>query len=105
MNINLEIILGYAAAAIGVLGGWFAMKFGLDRANEKIQESTRQMEAFWKWKESHEKENSSSNETINRDIARLEGTQLVQTEQYRQIISLLKELRDEWNHWKDQHKN
>ena len=81
------------------------MKFGLERVNEKVAEGTRQMEALWKWKDDHDKEAAGMREKFNKDISRLEGSHMVQTEQYKQILQLLEELRDEFKQFKDKYKH
>lgn len=95
MNIPLEVLIGYGGTAITVVGGWFAMKFGLERVGEKVIESNRQIEALWKWKDEHDREATGMREKFNKDLSRLEGAQLVQTEQYKNILQLLEQLRDE----------
>lgn len=94
MNIPLEVLIGYGGTAVTIIGGWFAMKFGLDRANEKIQEVNRQVEALWKWKEKHEEEATNMRERFNKDISKLEGAALVATEQFRQILVMLQEIKE-----------
>lgn len=95
MNIPLEVLIGYGGTAITVIGGWFAMKFGLERVGEKVGEANRQIEALWKWKDEHDREAAGMREKFNKDLSRLEGSQLVQTEQYKNILQLLEKLRDE----------
>lgn len=95
MTIPLEVLIGYGGTAITVIGGWFAMKFGLERVSEKVLESNRQIEALWKWKDEHDREAAGMREKFNKDLSRLEGAQLVQTEQYKNILQLLEQLRDE----------
>lgn len=94
MNIPLEVLIGYGGSAITVIGGWFAVKYGLDRANEKIAEGNRQVEALWKWKDEHERDSNSIRESLNKDISRLEGSHLVQTEQFKQIMAMLEDIKE-----------
>lgn len=105
MNIPLEVLVGYAGSAVTVIGGWFAVKFGLERAGEKISEANRQIEALWKWKDEHDREAAGMREKFNKDLSKLEGSQLVQTEQYKQILQLLEQLRDEFKDFKEQYHN
>lgn len=103
MNIPGEVLIGYGGTAVTIIGGWFAMKFGLERAGEKISEANRQIEALWKWKDEHDREATEMREKFNKELSKLEGSQLVQTEQYKQILQLLEQLRDEFQEFKEQY--
>ena len=105
MNIPLEVLIGYGGTAVTIIGGWFAMKFGLEGVNEKVAESHRKMEALWKWKDEHDREANTMREKFNKDISRLEGGHMVQTEQYKQILQLLEELRDEFKEFREKYKH
>ena len=94
MNIPLEVLIGYGGTAVTIIGGWFAMKFGLDRANEKIQEANRQIEALWKWKEDHAHDSNEMRERFNKDISKLEGAALVANQQFNQIMSMLQDIKE-----------
>lgn len=94
MIVPLEVLIGYGGTAVTIIAGWFGMKYGLDRANEKIIESNRQIEALWKWKDDHEKDSNGIREHLNKDISRLEGAQMVQTEQFKQIMQMLEDIKE-----------
>lgn len=93
MEITLPVILGYAGTIFTAIGGWFTMKFTIERANEKIIELQRQVNAQWKSLNDHEKDSAEIRERFNKDISRLEGSQLVHTEQFKQILSILEEIK------------
>jgi predicted nuclease with TOPRIM domain len=94
MTVELEVLVGYAGTVITIVAGWFGMKYGLDRANEKILEGSRQIEALWSWKDEHEKDSNGIREHLNKDISRLEGAQMVQTEQFKQIMQILEDIKE-----------
>lgn len=94
MELPLDHIIGYGGGILGIVAGWFGMKYGLDRANEKIGENTRQIEAVWTWKDTHDKESNIMREKFNRDISELRASHLVATEQFKQIISILEDIKE-----------
>lgn len=98
MTIETENIIWALGSLITILGGWFGFRYGLDRANEKITENIRQLEALWKWVNTHEKEANEMRERFNKDISRLEGANLVQTEQFKQILNLLEDIKERLNY-------
>lgn len=105
MNVPLEVLIGYGGTAVTVIGGWFAMRFGLDRANEKIKdfkedadkkhiEYQRQIDALWGWKDEHDKEAAEIREKLNASISELKGANLVHTEQFKQVLAMLQDIKD-----------
>lgn len=94
MNIPVEVLIGYGGSAVTIIGGWFAMKYGQDRANEKIVELERQNNASWAWKEKHEAEAASLREKFNNELAGLKAGNLVINKQYEHIIDTLNDIKD-----------
>lgn len=94
MDLPLDHVVGYGTCVVGIVASWFGMKYGLDRANEKIGENVRQIEAIWKWKDDHDKESNLIREKFNRDISELRASHLVATEQFKQIISILEDIKE-----------
>lgn len=94
MIVETSHLIWGVGTLVTILGGWFGFKYGLDRVNEKITEDKRQIEALWKWINQHEKEANEMRERFNKDISRLEGANLVQTEQFKQILNLLEDIKE-----------
>lgn len=97
MIVETSHLIWGVGTLVTILGGWFGFKYGLDRVNEKITEDKRQIEALWKWINQHEKEANEMRERFNKDISRLEGANLVQTEQFKQILNLLEDIKERLN--------
>ena len=94
MNITVEQIITWVAMFLGLAGVWFRYQYKVERLNEKDEEQDRQIEAMWKWKDSHEKEAAQNREHFNKEISELRGIALVSGEQFKQIMSLLQDLKE-----------
>lgn len=98
MSIGIEELLpsgaGLITTIIALSIGWNKIQNKSERLEEKDAEQGRQIEAIWKWKDAHEKEAIISREGLNRDISRLEGANLVVNEQFKQIMSILQDIKE-----------
>lgn len=95
MNVGLEQILTWGGMVAGLFGVWFRMQYKLERLDEKHSEQARQIDAFWKWKDLHEKDSIRWREEFNKETARLAGANLVFNERLSQIMSILEEIKIE----------
>jgi hypothetical protein len=93
LDISPSQIITYSSIFVGIAGGWFGIKFGLDRANEKITENQRQIDALWKWKDEHEKDATRNREEFHSEISQLKGAHLVADQILKQIVQLLEEIK------------
>lgn len=109
MNLPIEQILpsgaGLIATISGLVGVWFKFQNKVDnidnylreekvRMKEEHEELMRQINAQWKWKESHEKEAAQIRASLNKDISEIRGGLLVTNEQFKQILEALKEIKE-----------
>lgn len=98
MNIPVEQFIptgaGLLATIVGLMGVWFKFQEKVERLEEDKQETRRQIDAFWKWKDEHEKTAMELREKFNREIAALNASMMVTSEQFKQIVSILNEIKD-----------
>jgi len=98
MSIPIEDFIpsgaGLLATVIGLVGMWFKFQNKVENLEREDSEQGRQLEAIWKWKDTHEKEAAQAREVFNKDISKLEGANLVTTEQFKQILHMLEEIKE-----------
>lgn len=94
MNFTIEQIVTWATMLVGLASVWFKNQHKTERLEEKCLEHERQIEALWKWKDIHEKDSATVREDLNGDIAEIRGGQLVGSEQFRQILSMLADIKE-----------
>lgn len=105
MSISIESIITWVGMFIGLLGVWFRNQFKIERLEEKHdehvistekkhEEYVRQIEAIWRKADESEKEATATREKLNRDIGDLKGTVSVNSEQFRQVINILTEIKE-----------
>lgn len=85
---------GLIASIAGFIGMWFKFQNKVERLEEDKIEIRRQNDALWKWKDSHEREVSESRERVQKELSRLEGMNLVVSEQFKQIMSYLQDIKE-----------
>lgn len=89
----------------GLIGVWYkfqnkvenleeARKSDIEKTKDERIEFRRQIEAVWKWKDEHQKEYSSLREDLQAEIAEIRGSTLVINEQFKQILEMLKEIKE-----------
>jgi len=97
MNIPIESYIpsgaGLLATIIGLAGMWTKFQGKVERLEEDRTENRRQIDAFWRWKEEHEKLDIDTRENLTRDIARLDAGGLVVNEQLKNIVAILNEIK------------
>jgi len=90
---------------VGFIGVWYRNQFKIERLEEKHSEQHqekekehreihRQIDAFWRWKDDHVKEDTIKHENANREIGEIRGSLRVTNEQYGHILAVLNELKD-----------
>ena len=104
---NTEITLGnlmtMATLVFGAITGWFTLKFQVERLKERdvdqqnlIEERHNEqrikIDAIVKWSHDHEREAYEQRDKFNKEISRLEGSLLVTTEQFKQVLNRLEEI-------------
>lgn len=114
MNYQLVITVGGIIASIG--GAYAVIQWRLDRQekddekleahmnkkidqhiadDEKVEaEMKRNVEAVWRWKDEHERDAANMREKYQNQIAEIRGGQMVVSEQFRQIMNDLREIKD-----------
>lgn len=109
---NPEIIqIGGFVIVVGGLVWNFAFTQGRDKQveenlNRKIDEHIaddgkveaelkRNMEAVWKWKDEHERDAANMREKYQTQISEVKGAQMVVGEQFKQVLSVLNEIKDQ----------
>lgn len=96
--IEPDILVGWALTGAAVIGHVFVADYRIkrnERDTEKALESvSNNIKDFWAWKQSHEKDSSDTREKLLGQISEVKGSQLVQTEQFKQILSALEEIKD-----------
>lgn len=104
IEIDSKDLITWASTAIGLLSIWFRFQYKVERLTERdteqdeyidehIKEDERQHEAFWRWKEASEKESGITRERLFREISDIRATILVSTEQFKQILIYLEEIK------------
>jgi len=97
MNIPIEQFIPSGSTLLGTIVAmtvaWNKIQNKLERSEEDRVENRRQIDAFWKWKDEHEKSAVEVREKFNREIAELHGSGLVIGEQFKQIMSILSEIK------------
>lgn len=94
MSFELSDLIPWVSTVLGIVAVWFRNQYKLERLMEKDDEQGRQIEAMWKWKDSHEKDSSTIRENFNKEISELRGSMLVANEQFKQIMTILIEIKD-----------
>lgn len=109
MNIPIEQFIpsgaGLIATLAGLAGMWFKFQHKVETlerdrdeyrkdSRDERTELRRQIDAFWEWKDDHDKQSSLIRERFNKDIAHLEGANLVVNEQFKQIVGMLEEIKE-----------
>lgn len=104
IELESKDLLTWAGMAIGLMGVWYRNQYKVERLTERdtdqdkklsdhIMESMRQHEAFWKWKELHEKESTTMREFLNKEIAELRAAIFISGEQFKQILKISEEIK------------
>ena len=98
MNLPIEQFIpsgaGLLATLAGLAGVWFKVQNKVDNLERKDLEQGRQIEALWKWKDDNEKDASKAREEFSKELFKLEGAHMVTTEQFKQIMQILNEIKD-----------
>lgn len=79
---------------VSLVGMWFRFQNKIERLTDDQDEFKRQIAAFWRWKDEHEKWAASQKESMMKDIARLDASHLVVNEQFKQIMAMLQEIKE-----------
>lgn len=93
-EISLSQIFTWLVMAGTVVGGWFTYKNKVDNLHDRDTEQGRQIEAIWKWKEQHDKDSHQWRSEFQKEISKLEGGILVSTEQFKQILGMLEDIKE-----------
>lgn len=94
MNFGIENILTWAGTLFALIGMWFRNQYKVERLSEKDTEQERKIEVLLKFKDSVPLALADIKEHMTRDISELRGSLLVVNEQFRQIITILSEIKD-----------
>lgn len=98
MNLPIEQFIPSGTTAVGgiisIVAIWFKFQNKVENLEKEDSEQARQIEALWKWKDEHTKESGNIREHLNRDIAEIRATALVVTEQFKQILEVLSEIKE-----------
>lgn len=95
---QLEDLLPSGAGLIGTIislvAMWSKFQHKVERLEETDKEQDRQIKAMWDWKDALEKDIYAVREKYNDRMAKIEGANLVVTEQFKQILSILSEIKE-----------
>lgn len=98
MNIDIEQFIpsgaGLLATIVSLVGMWFKFQNKVERLTETDIEQDRQIKAVWKWKEDLERDMFAVRERYNDRMSRMEGSNLVVVEQFKQIMTVLEDIKD-----------
>lgn len=98
MNIPLE--------QIGISGGtilsgvvaittlWFKIQNKVENLERKDIEQEHKIDGINKWTHDHEKEAATSRENFSKELFELKGAQMVVGEQFKQIMSVLQDIKE-----------
>lgn len=111
-EISPSQIIQWLAMGIGLVGVWFRSQFKIERLEEKLAEHIirtdkkhdefeRQKDALWKWIDVHEKDTEATREKIFRELSELKGTQLVTSEQFKQVLGMLQDFKNDFTEIKN----
>ncbi len=93
-DITVSQLITWGVMLFGAVGAWFTYKNKVDNLQDKDIEQGRQIDAMWKWKESHDKESNQIRSEFQRELSRLEGSLLVNVEQFKQILGMLEDIKE-----------
>lgn len=95
---DTSIIVGWFITGSMVVGLAFVADYRINRNEREFKErldgKDRDIEKVWNWKNSHEKDASHMREKFQMQLSELRGAQMVTLEQFRQIISELREIKE-----------
>lgn len=98
MNLPIESFIpsgaGLLGTLIGLAGIWFKVQNKVENLEKEDSEQGRQINALWMWKDGHEKEAAQNRESINRELFKLEGANMVVNEQFKQILAMLEDIKE-----------
>ena len=98
MNLPIEQFIpsgaGLLGTIVGLIGIWFKFQNKVENLERKDDEQGKQILDVVKWSHDHEKEASTIREQLNKDIVKLEGSNLVVNEQFKRILEILEDIKE-----------
>lgn len=85
--ITLEVLVGWGVTGAALIGHVFV-------ANYRIGKTETSVDQIWSWKNKHEQDTADTKEKYQAQISELKGSQLVSGEQFKQIMTLLQDLKE-----------
>lgn len=80
-------MIGVFVTGAGIIGHVFV-------ANFRINKNENEIDKVWNWKNSYEDDAHNRREKIQEQIAEIRGSQMVVSEQFRQIMGILTEIKN-----------
>lgn len=98
-------IFQWIGMGLGLIGVWFRIQFKIERLEEKHAEHValddkkhdelnHQKDALWEWIDTHQKDSGRMREEFQKEISEIRGSQLVNNEQFKQVLGLLTEIKE-----------
>lgn len=90
----ITIVSGVFFGGVAIIGTWFKFQNKVENLEHEDQEQIRQITALWSWKDKHEDDHIKHREEVNREMFLLKGANISITEQLKQIILMLTEIKE-----------
>jgi seryl-tRNA synthetase len=98
MNLPIEQFIPSGGVLVTGLAGfvtfWFKMQNKVDNLEAKDNKQEERIEDIIKWSHDHEKDAAKAREEFTKELSKLEGANLVVSEQFKQIMSMLTEIKE-----------
>lgn len=98
MNLPIEQFIpsgaGLIGTIVGLAGMWFKFQNKVDNLERRDEEQGRQIQNIIDWSHNYEEKAAARRDDINKELAKLEGANLVVNEQFKQIVNMLQEIKE-----------
>lgn len=90
---TISVASGFLITFASVVAYGQNMLNKIENLTNASNNNIKAIDDIWRWKSSHEKDSFATRETLQKELARLEGHNMVTNEQFKQIMAMLTDIK------------